>query len=183
MNCLVDTLYQSNPAQASTTGLLTSVLEKRFQEAPVEPPQPGKEYQFFTHMLSVDTKIEPITLTLSDLQRYYGPSRIISTDWAELDKAYVMPERSAIKKFISDHRLRGLLIDAVKHLDAAFGVGAIKRLELIRDDEGFENLCCSILFAGPPANARLALRAFDARWWLAHCQQADGRLNFDFELV
>ena len=100
-----------------------------------------------------------------------------------LEDAYVIDDRLAVAAFIERNRLRGLLLQARDPLNAAFGGDVPKKLALIDDDEGFCTLFCLIPVAGDMHEARLALRSFDQHWWLAHSEQAAGRLNFDFELV
>ena len=100
-----------------------------------------------------------------------------------LEDAYVISDHAAVAAFIKQNRLRGLLLQAQEPLNAAFGEGAVKRLALVDDDEGFDTLFCLILVSGDMNEARLALRSFDQHWWLARFDQAAGKLNFDFELV
>ncbi|MBI1956182.1 MAG: hypothetical protein HYS38_07285 [Acidobacteria bacterium] len=100
-----------------------------------------------------------------------------------LEDVYVIDNRSAVAAFIEQNRLRGLLLQAREPLDVAFGKATVRTLTLVQDDEGFETLFCLILFYGDMNDARLALRSFDQRWWLARADQAVGKLNFDFELV
>jgi hypothetical protein len=99
-----------------------------------------------------------------------------------LEDLYVIDDRSAVAGFIERNRLRGLLLSARDPLNDAFGEASVKKLKLIRDDEGFETLFCLVLVSCDLAAARHALRSFDQRWWLRHSDQAAGRLNFDFEL-
>ena len=100
-----------------------------------------------------------------------------------LEDAYVIDNRSAVAAFIEQNRLRGLLLEAREPLNTAFGESAVKTLTLVQDDEGFDTLFCLILVSGDMNDARLALRFFDQRWWLARSQRAAGKLNFDFELI
>lgn len=102
---------------------------------------------------------------------------------AELERVYVIENRAEVTEFIKRNRVRGLLIEAREPLIAAFGKGAVKRLSLLDDDEGFTTLFCLVLVPGDIAEARLALESFDQHWWLAHSGQTDGKLNFDFELI
>ena len=100
-----------------------------------------------------------------------------------LEGNYVIENRETVTKFIEVNRLRSLLSQAVSELNAAFGSGTIKTLKLLSDDEGSVTLFCMISVTGDMENALRALRCFDERWWLAHCDQVAGKLNFDFELV
>ena len=102
---------------------------------------------------------------------------------AELPDVYVIEDRSTVAAFIEENRLRGLLLQARNPLNAAFGEAAVKTLTLVRDDEGFKRLFCLVMAPGDMQEARRALRSFDQQWWLARCEQAAGKLNFDFELV
>lgn len=102
---------------------------------------------------------------------------------ADLQKRYVIDDASRVAAFVRWNRLRGLLLEAKGQLDAAFGEAAIKRLLLVNDDEGSLALFCLVIVPGDMEEAVRALRSFDEQWWLARCEQAAGRLNFDFELV
>ena len=85
--------------------------------------------------------------------------------------------------FIKQNCLRELLLQAREPLNTAFGESAVKTLTRVQDDEGFDTLFCLILVSGDMNDARLALRSLDQHWWLARSQRADGKLNFDFELI
>lgn len=113
------------------------------------------------------------------------PNREVRQDLVlkELEEVYVFQGRSAVAAFIERNRLRGLLLEARDPLNAAFGEAALKKLALVGDDEGFNTLFCLITVSGDMGEARVALRSFDRRWWLAHSEQAAGKLNFDFDLV
>jgi hypothetical protein len=100
-----------------------------------------------------------------------------------LEDGYVIDHRPAVQAFIKQNRLRGLLQQARGPLNAAFGEGAVKKLTLVADDEGFKTLFCLVLVPGDMQEARRALRSFDQRWWLGRSTQAAGKLNFDIELV
>ena len=100
-----------------------------------------------------------------------------------LDDTYVIEDRHLVAPFIEDHRLRGLLLHALAPLNAVFGEKTLKTLKLVRDDEGFEALFCLVMTTGEMESERQALRRFDEQWWLAHTRQAQGKLNFDFELI
>jgi len=117
--------------------------------------------------------------------RWEGPNRGIRRDLAlkELEQVYVFEDRSAVAAFIERNRFRELLLEAREPLNAAFGEGAVKKLTLATDDEGFRTLFCLVLIPGDMHEARLALKCFDERWWLAHSDRTVGRLNFDFELI
>lgn len=101
----------------------------------------------------------------------------------ELEKLYVFEDHSAVASFIRQNRLLELLLEAPDPLNAAFGEGAVKRLSLVEDDEGFSTLFCLISVSGNLDEARRALRSFDQSWWLAHCDKPAGKLNFDFDLI
>ena len=100
-----------------------------------------------------------------------------------LEEIYVIDNRSAVAAFIKQNCLRALLLQAREPLHAAFGESAVRTLTLVQDDEGFETLFCLILVSGDMNEARLALRSFDQQWWLVHCDQAAGKLNFDFDFA
>ena len=129
-----------------------------------KPPERAHEFQYF-----------PWEGTNRGLRRHLALN--------ELEQAYVFEDRSAVPAFIERNRLRELLLEAREPLNAAFGVGAVKRLTLAEDDEGFTTLFCLVLIAGDMRAARLGLRSFDEHWWLARSGQAGGKLNFDFELI
>jgi hypothetical protein len=101
----------------------------------------------------------------------------------ELEPFYVFEDRDGIAAFIERNQLRGVLLEARGALNAAFGEVAVKKLTLIEDDEGFTQLFCLVLFPGDMGEARVALRAFDDRWWVTHSGRVSGKLNFDFELI
>ena len=101
----------------------------------------------------------------------------------DLQKVYVIDDASRVSAFVRWNRLRGLLLEAKEPLDLFFRETAVKRLSLLSDEEGSLTLFCVVIWPGDMQEARRALRAFDERWWLARCQQAAGKLNFDFELV
>lgn len=111
--------------------------------------------------------------------REMQPSLVIP----DLQKIYVIDDASRVSSFVRWNRLRGLLLEAGEPLDSAFGAGAVKRLSLSGDEEGSLTLFCLVMWPGDMREARRALRVFDEQWWLARCQQAAGKLNFDFELV
>jgi hypothetical protein len=100
-----------------------------------------------------------------------------------LESAYVIERRAAVFAFIARYRLHGLLLEAIAALNAAFGKESVKTLTLILDDEGEQSLFGLVMITGDAEGARRSLRAFDQEWWLAHCRQAAGKLNFDLELV
>lgn len=101
----------------------------------------------------------------------------------ELDAAYVIEDRQRVIQFILENRLQGLLVQASGPLEEAFTKDTVKKLSLVRDEEGFETLFCLAMVSGELQPARLALQAFDDQWWLDYSAQVDGKLNFDFELV
>ncbi len=117
--------------------------------------------------------------------QWEGPNRGVRRGFAlkELGQVYVFEDRSAVAAFIERNRFRELLLEAREPLNAAFGEGAVKKLTLATDDEGFRTLFCLVLIPGDMHEARLALKCFDERWWLANSDRAGGRLNFDFELI
>lgn len=100
-----------------------------------------------------------------------------------LEDGYVIDDRPAVAAYIGQNQLRGILEQARGPLNAAFGEGAVKKLTLTEDDEGFATLFCLILIPGDLPRAKLALRSFDEQWWLARSGQTGGKLNFDFELI
>jgi len=100
-----------------------------------------------------------------------------------LEEVYVFEERARVAEFVEQNRLRGLLLEARDPLVAAFGEAAVKKLSVVEDDEGSQALFCSIGISGSIDDARHALRLFDQRWWLAHCDKVSGKLNFDLDLI
>jgi len=129
-----------------------------------KPPEHAREFQNF---------------------QWEGPHREVRRDLAltELERVYVFVDRSGVAAFIERNRIRELLLEAREPLNAAFGEGAVKKLTLVEDDEGFTTLFCLILVPGDMVAARLVLKSFDEHWWLARSGQAGGKLNFDFELI
>jgi hypothetical protein len=100
-----------------------------------------------------------------------------------LDDAYVIADRPNVAAFIARNRLRGLLLQAAGPLNLAFGPLSVKVLSLVTDDEGSQTLFCLILASADLETARQTLEVFDQVWWLSHCHEVAGILNFDFELV
>jgi len=100
-----------------------------------------------------------------------------------LDEAYVIEDRPAVARFMEEHRLHGLLLQAREPLKSIFGPKSIKTLSIVSDDEGFETLFCVVITSGDLQQNRQALRTFDRQWWLSRAGQATGRLNFDFKLI
>ena len=86
-------------------------------------------------------------------------------------------------RFIEANDLTHVLLDSVKHVNAAFGESSLKTLALVEDDEGFQSLFCLVIFPGTLQDARTALKSFDNAWWLQHARQFGSKLNFDFELA
>ncbi len=99
-----------------------------------------------------------------------------------LDDTYVFDSRQVVSKFIEEHRLHNLLVQAKEPLKERFGAASVKTLTLVCDDEGFESLVCLVTANGTLQENLDALRAFDREWWLGQINEADGRLNFDFQL-
>jgi hypothetical protein len=135
----------------------------QFLEHP-NPPKRAHEFQYF---------------------QWEGRHRAVRRDLAlkELEGVYVFEDRPEVAAFMERNQIRELLLGAREPLNAAFGEGAVKKLTLVEDDEGFTTLFCLVLVAGDMRAARLALRSFDEHWWLARSGQAGGKLNFDFELI
>jgi len=100
-----------------------------------------------------------------------------------LDDAYVIADRPNVAAFIARNRLRGLLLQAAGPLNVAFGPPSVKVLSLVTDDEGSQTLFCLVLASADLETARHSLEVFDRIWWLSHCHEVAGILNFDFELV
>ncbi len=123
----------------------------------------------------------PVSSGISDLRPNTQPRAGLDAD--VLNRQYVMFKAETIRKFVSEHRLRSMLLEARKHLDKAFGNEAIKKLEIIRDDEGSETLFCSVIVRDNLRQAKVALRRFDDEWWLERIGKVAGTLNFDIELV
>ncbi len=99
-----------------------------------------------------------------------------------LDDTYVFDNRQVVSRFIEEHRLHNLLVQAKEPLKERFGATTVKTLSLVCDDEGFENLICLVTANGTLQENLNALRAFDREWWLGQINNADGRLIFDFQL-
>jgi hypothetical protein len=184
VNCLVDNLRQWMPPGEPSNGLLTGLLQEFFQETSSGQTSPALQGSVSVIDIPADIQStsEQTSLTPRELAQYYVQPAV-NRDRDLLDLAYVMSGRVEVKQFVTEHRLRSLLLDAVEHLDSAFGHNAIKNLQIIQDDDGFENLHCGIVFTGSATDARGSLRKFDADWWLQHCQQSAGKLVFDFELA
>jgi hypothetical protein len=102
---------------------------------------------------------------------------------ADLEKAYVIEDRSAAIDFIQEESLQDLLLQAREPLAAAFGPQATKVLRLVHDpDDRTTSLFCLVLTPGDADAALKARWAFERNWWMERCGTAVS-LNFDFELV
>jgi hypothetical protein len=101
---------------------------------------------------------------------------------ATLDAFYVIDNRPAVVHFIQANRLYRLLVQAREPLKEAFG-DVTRKLSLVRDDEGYETLFCSVITTAALQDARRTLAAFDDNWWVDRSGQVVGKLNFDFELI
>ena len=75
-----------------------------------------------------------------------------------------------------------LLWEAVAQLDCSFGPGSIKKVEVIRSDEGLSIGVIIRNCADGPNDAEDALREADEKWWLLNCHRSDGSLVFDYEI-
>ena len=146
----------SLPPQIVFAGLLDSMRQRTFHKSPI-----------FSGMSDLRPKTQPRAGLDADV----------------LNRQYVMHKAATIRTFVSEHRLRSTLLEARKHLDAEFGQDSIKKLEIIRDDEGSETLFCSVVVRDNLRQAKVALRRFDDRWWLERIGKVAGKLNFDIELV
>lgn len=113
----------------------------------------------------------------------FGRERHPNPALRELDEIYVFEDRPHVASFIEQNRLRELLLQAQGPLNAAFGETAVKRLLLIEDEEGSQALICLISATGDVGKAREKLRSFDESWWLLHCDEVRGKLNFDYDLI
>jgi hypothetical protein len=102
---------------------------------------------------------------------------------SDLDRMYVVDERPRVLEFVATNKLRSLILQARGPLIAAFGEAPIKRLSIVQDDEGSETLFCLVGVSAGLDEARRALRSFDEQWWLDHCGEAHGKLNFAFDLI
>jgi hypothetical protein len=116
--------------------------------------------------------------------RVHALEKVPADPWLiGLDPSYVISHRFNVARFIKEHRLHGLLLQAIQPLNDAFTSQRIKVLSLVCDDEGFETLFCLVMITGNMEQARQALQRFDQNWWLSRSNIAAGRLNFDFELI
>jgi hypothetical protein len=156
-----------------------------YLEQPGVSPAPSRSTQGWSETERVASR-KPPRPTVSPAQGYFQEDkREVPPNHVAigLDDAYVLERRAAVIDFIEENHLKNLLLQARDPLNAAFGGKAVKTLSLIRDDEGFDTLFCLVITTGSVQEARRALKEFDQSWWLARADQANGRLNFDFELV
>lgn len=99
-----------------------------------------------------------------------------------LEAAFIFAKRQEALDFLAQHRwLVDLLFQAQAKLAEIFGAESPKLLDLYRDEEGSETLYCLLLAAGDPIPLSEGLGRFDEEWWLVHCGEARGLLNFDIE--
>jgi hypothetical protein len=117
------------------------------------------EWEFFNHLLTKNSVLDSI------------------------NKSYVVVDPKSVATFIEEHRLRGILDQAIEPLNRAFGASSIKQINIFEDDEGGRTLFCAVKFPGALADAIRALDAFDEDWWVKNAARFGARLNFDFELI
>jgi hypothetical protein len=95
-----------------------------------------------------------------------------------LSQQYVVEDRTAVADYVKRHDIRSLLKDAAEHLNIVFGHDAIKRLKLIVDDEGGEDLFCFVSYEGTTKSAMDLLDRFDV-WWKRRRGDKAGTVIFD----
>jgi len=76
-----------------------------------------------------------------------------------------------------------LLVEALAHLDRAFGRDCIKAIRLVQDDFESTSVFGMVFWADPTQRGREALARFDQDWWLNNCNRAGGIVNFNIELT
>lgn len=100
-----------------------------------------------------------------------------------LERAYVIRDSELLSQVLEESPFLGeLLWEAVAQLDCSFGPGSIKKVEVIRSDEGLSIGVIIRNCADGPNDAEDALREFDEKWWLLNCHRSDGSLVFDYEI-
>jgi hypothetical protein len=95
-----------------------------------------------------------------------------------LSQQFVMEDRTAVSDYVKRHDIRGVLQDAAERLNVVFGRDAIKRLKLIVDDEGGEDLFCFVSYEGTTKSAMDLLDRFD-EWWKKRRGDKAGTVIFD----
>jgi hypothetical protein len=102
----------------------------------------------------------------------------------EVRQHYVLPADSSVLYFLTAHRnIPQILLGAVSHLKACFGLNAVFNLRAPIDDSGIRTLYAVAMWPGKLNDVRTALEKFDDQWWIANSPQAAGYLVFTYELV
>jgi hypothetical protein len=91
-------------------------------------------------------------------------------------------DRIIIELLEAEPALYGLLIDAVKPLQHAFGDKRIVHVRVLSSDEDSILKVAVQLPADFGADPERALQSFDEEWWLNNCHRSGGALVFDYEL-
>ena len=102
----------------------------------------------------------------------------------EVRQHFVLPADSSVLYFLRAHRnIPQILLGAVSHLKACFGVNAVFNLRAPIDESGIRTLYAVSMWPGKFNDVRTALENFDDQWWIANSPQAAGYLIFTYELV
>jgi hypothetical protein len=130
-------------------------------------PKPPRSSHALTS--SFYLKVEPRTLP-ADIER-------------ALETFFMFGDRKEVLHFLAQHRwLVDLLLQASERLIAIFGFDCPKMLQVFDDEEEFKTLFCLLVIKGDPTPRFEGLEEFDRNWWLSHCGEARGLLNFDIEI-
>ena len=100
-----------------------------------------------------------------------------------LRSLYVFQDDATISQFLQSHKtVAPVLAEAERHLRQFFG-DAILVLRSTTDDQGWDMLYATVQWPGEPADAVIALNAFDNAWWLANSYPVGSNLTLTYRLV
>ncbi len=107
-----------------------------------------------------------------------------ATTMEEVRKFYDLLDYFAISSFLKRHRaLPELLLAALPQLKRHFGLETVFRLTISVDESGSQTLYATARWLGAISDVMAAMENFDNAWWIAHSREADGYLNFTYELA
>jgi len=112
------------------------------------------------------------------------PNRNFTLQLRDLQQHYTILDdnRLIIELLEEEPALYGLLIDAVKPLQHAFGDKRIVHVRVLSSDEDSLLKVAVQLPANFGADPEHALQSFDEEWWLHNCHRSGGALVFDYEM-
>ena len=107
----------------------------------------------------------------------------IVQDVEELKRYYVFADDS-VGPFLEDHRaLSGLLREAIRPLQEAFGADKVLSLEVSVDEDDSRMIYGVILWSGTVRGAAQAFNNFTENWWLNHMTHNTSDLAFIYRVL